>query len=148
VRVVLDPRARVPEDSRVLTDGAAPTLWLVGPSATVPDGLAEQVTVVRLPADDTADPGWVVAELTRRGLGRVLVEGGGKVVSSFLQAGVLDRLLLTSAPVLIGDGVPGLRFAGSDSLAEALRGPTRRFAMGQDVCTEVDLRADPATGRR
>lgn len=164
VRVVLDPHARVPRDSRVLTDGAARTIWLVGPSAEVParaaapgvvaehgaqgdtppaaltgQALEGRVEVVRLPSDGDADPAVVLAVLRERGLAKVLVEGGGRVVSSFLAADLLDRLYLTTAPVLIGDGVPGLRFAGQDRLADALRAPTRRFVLGDDVCTELTL---------
>src|SRR5690606_33236326 len=141
VRVVLDPRARTPLASHVLTDGAAPTLWLVGPGAVVPDDLPGHVHVVRLDADGPAAPARVLELLRERGLGRVLVEGGGRVVSAFLDAGVLDRLFLTTAPVLIGDGVPGVRFTGSDLLADAVRTRTRRFLLGEDVCTELDLRA-------
>ncbi|WP_454086297.1 GTP cyclohydrolase II [Georgenia sp. Marseille-Q6866] len=141
VRVVLDPRARTPLASHVLTDGAAPTLWLVGPGAAVPGDLPGHVHVVRLDDDGPAVPARVLELLRERGLGRVLVEGGGRIVSAFLDAGVLDRLFLTTAPVLIGDGVPGVRFTGSDLLADALRTRTRRFHLGEDVCTELDLRA-------
>src|SRR5690625_7767600 len=71
--------------------------------------------------------------------GSLLVEGGGKTVSNFLSAGALDRLFLTKAPVLIGDGVPGIRFDGSREMAKALRFPFRRYIFGQDVCTEYML---------
>ena len=141
VRVVLDPRARTPVTSRVLTDDAAPTLWLVGPGADVPTDLAGHVDVVPLDDDGPADPARVLELLRNRGLGRVLIEGGGQIVSAFVDAGLLDRLFLTVAPVLIGDGVPGLRFTGSDRLADAIRTRSRRFLLGEDVCTELDLRA-------
>ena len=140
VRVVLDPRGRAPRTSGVLTDGAAPTLWLVGPAADVPRDLAKHVEVLRLDDDGPVAPEQVLHLLRERGLGRVLVEGGGRIVSAFLAAGVLDRLFLTVAPVLIGDGVPGLRFGGTDLLADAIRTRSRRFLLGQDVCTELDLR--------
>lgn len=157
VRVVLDPRARIPRTSRVLTDGQATTLWLVGPTAAsvlaTDNGVfrggsgspasepgTSGVEILTLSDDGDADPGEVLALLHGRGLGRVLVEGGGRVVSSFFAAGVLDRLYLTTAPLLIGDGIPGLRFEGSDVLTDAVRGRTRRFALGDDICTEVVLR--------
>ncbi|MPV89784.1 GTP cyclohydrolase II [Georgenia ruanii] len=144
VRVVLDPSARVPAGSRVLTEADAATLWCVGPDAGVPGGLAGHVEVVRLPVGpDGFAPATVLAALHRRGLGRVLVEGGGRTVSSFLAAGRLDRLFLTTAPLLIGDGVPGIRFTGSDRLADALAAPVRRFVLGPDICTEFDLSAAP-----
>jgi riboflavin biosynthesis pyrimidine reductase len=96
--------------------------------------------VVPLPAvDGLFPPPDVLAMLTSRGLGRVLVEGGGRTVSAFLAAEVLDRIFLTTAPLLIGDGVPGLRFTGTPKLSDALRAPARRFVLGPDVCFELDL---------
>ena len=151
-RVVLDPAARAPRRSRVFTDGRGPTLWLVATDA--PDVIphAAQVSVVRLPISPVGSgrtagfaPSEVLRTLAERGLARVLVEGGGVTVSRFVAEGVIDRLWVTTAPVLVGDGVPGLRFPGRDSLAEAVRGPTRRFLLGEDLCVELDLRpASPA----
>jgi dihydrofolate reductase len=47
----------------------------------------------------------LVAALTARGARNVYADGG-KVVQTFLRAGLLDRLTLTHAPVLIGRGIP------------------------------------------
>ncbi|MFL0575862.1 GTP cyclohydrolase II [Brevibacterium luteolum] len=143
VRVLLDPHARIPADRQVLTDGAARTLWLVGPAAEVPADLAGHVAVVRLPQTGGApvSPEQVLAVVREQVPGAVLIEGGGRTVSDFLVAGVLDRLFLTLAPVLIGDGVPGLRFSGSPVMAEALRVPFRRHLFDADVCTEFVLSA-------
>lgn len=149
VRVVLDPRARLPRTALLLA-GGPPVLWCVADGApagaTRPDRAgrspAGHVEVVRLPAPDGAfAPAAVLAALAGRGLGRVLVEGGGRTVSRFLAAGALDRLLVTTAPLLVGDGIPGLRFAGADRLADALRAPSRRFPLGEDSCLELDLAA-------
>lgn len=139
VRVVVDPQGRVPVTAHVLRESDASTLWLVGPEVTLPDTLPAHVTTGRLPTAGPADPADVLALLADRGLTRVLIEGGGRLVSAFVEAGEVDRLYLTTAPVLIGDGIPGLRFEGTDVLAEALRGPVRRFDLGDDVCTEILL---------
>ncbi|MBG6181427.1 GTP cyclohydrolase II [Arthrobacter sp. CAN_A1] len=140
VRAVLDPQARIPRGSAVLTDGAAPTLWLVGSDAVVPTALAAHVSVRRLP-DGDFEPHRILDLLSDLGHPRVLVEGGGHTVSRFLEAGELDRLYLTCAPILVGDGVPGIRFTGSDSLSGALSAPVRRFEFGRDICTEFDFSA-------
>lgn len=141
VRVVLDPHGRIPADSRLLTDPEAPTLWLVGSDAELPDGVAPHVEVHRMPQPDDFAPRRVLELLHQRDLGRVLVEGGGVTVSGFLRAGCLDRLFLTSAPMLVGDGVPGIRFDGSDALSEALAAPVRRFVFGTDICAEFNFAA-------
>ena len=103
--------------------------------------LGERVDVATVPVgpDGQVDPAEVLRILRARGLGRVLVEGGGRTVSAFFEADVRDRLYLTTAPVLIGDGVPGLRFDGEDRLSDALRAPARRFLLGEDTCTELVL---------
>ncbi len=145
VRVVLDPTGRVRPDARLLTDGAAPTLWLVGRDAEVPDGLAAQVELMRL-TPEQFEPAALLKMLHERGLLKVLVEGGGRTVSRFLAEGTLDRLYLTTAPILIGEGIPGVRFAGADAITEARTAPVRRFVFGQDICTEFNFAAARATG--
>ena len=156
VRVVLDPAGRAPREAAVFRNGAAPTLWLTA-DGDRPVGLADHVEVLGLPhrgpSGASFDPADVLACLASRGLTRILVEGGGRTVSRFLAADVLDRLFLTIAPLLVGDGVPGLRFDGTDRLADSLRAPARRFLFGEDTCLEFDLAAarraralKPATG--
>jgi GTP cyclohydrolase II len=149
VRVVLDPEGRAPRDAHVLAADDAPTLWVLaddGPPVAPPAPHVEVLRLARSGQGRTFAPADVLATLAGRGLGRVLVEGGGVTVSRFLQAGVLDRLLVTTAPLLVGDGVPGLRFQGRDRLADALRVPSRRFLLGDDVCVELDLAAVPGDG--
>jgi diaminohydroxyphosphoribosylaminopyrimidine deaminase / 5-amino-6-(5-phosphoribosylamino)uracil reductase len=145
VRVVLDHRGRVAHERRVFTDSAAPTLWVVGcadDDVAVPTAGTDGVEVIRLSCGDKGfTPDLLLSALAERGLGRVLIEGGGVTVSRFLVAGALHRLYLTVAPLLLGDGVPGLRFAGTDRMREALRAPLRRFVLGDDTLFELDLRA-------
>jgi diaminohydroxyphosphoribosylaminopyrimidine deaminase/5-amino-6-(5-phosphoribosylamino)uracil reductase len=138
VRVVLDHAGRVPPHSRLFTDDAAPTLRVVGPDRDVPE--QDGVEILRLPRSGAGfDPRSLLDALARRGLGRVLVEGGGVTVSRFLRERTLHRLYLTVAPVLIGDGVPGLRFPGTPRMRDALRAPTRRTDLGEDTLFEIDL---------
>ena len=81
-------------------DGPAPT-------GSPPDEPAEVVTLPTGP--DGFAPGDVIDTLRARGLRRVLVEGGGITVSRFLADGLLDRLHLTVAPMLLGSGRPAIR---------------------------------------
>jgi 3,4-dihydroxy 2-butanone 4-phosphate synthase / GTP cyclohydrolase II len=142
VRVIIDPTGRIPRDARVLTDAHAQTFWCVAVGAVPAADLAPHVEVVPLAADGRRfEPQAVLDMLRGRGLGRVLVEGGGRTVSDFLAAGVLDRLYLTTAPILVGDGVPGVRFAGTDLIGDALTASVRRFILGRDICTVFDFAA-------
>lgn len=141
VRVVLDPHGRVPRDRRVFTDGSAPTLWVVAATGERRPAPPDGVEVLTLADPDAFAPHHLVRTLARRRLGRILVEGGGVTVSRFLHAGALHRLYVTVAPVLLGDGIPGLRFDGTPVMRDALRPPVRRSALGADTLFELDLTA-------
>lgn len=139
VRVLLDPTARAPRTAALLTEGTSPVLWCVAAGTPIPRPPAPHVEVLQFPVTDGYfAPNRVLAVLAARGLNRVLVEGGGRTVSVFLAANALDRIYLTTAPLLVGDGVPGLRFTGAE---DALRAPARRFRLGEDLCVELDLAA-------
>jgi riboflavin biosynthesis pyrimidine reductase len=71
----------------------------------------------------------------------VFVEGGGATVSSFVEAGLLDRLQIAIAPLVTGSGRPGLTLPARDRIAECLHPAHRVFTMGGDVLFDCDLRA-------
>lgn len=138
VRVVLDPRGRVAPTRGVLTDGKARTLLLRRPGVQAPHGKAELIETGCRP-DGEFDLTGVLDILRARGLRRVFIEGGGITVSRFLQAGLLDRLHLAIAPVVIGSGTSALQRPPIDALSDALRMSARTFPLGTDVLFDCDL---------
>jgi len=56
--------------------------------------------------DETVDLGLVKAELERRGRRRILCEGGPRLLTDLLAAGLVDELCLTLAPVLVAGAAP------------------------------------------
>ena len=90
--------------------------------------------------DGRLTPHGILDLLRGRGCNRILVEGGGRTVSSFLEAGCLDRLHVTVAPLILGSGVPAFSLPEVDRLSEALRPPARTFPLGEDVVFDLDLR--------
>ena len=143
VRVVLDPEDRLDRTHAVFCDGASPTLHLCrAEKAAAARVVGRSCEVVALPVneDGVFEPRSVIAALRRRGLNRTLVEGGGITVSRFLKAGMLDRLHVTVAPLLMGSGRAALTLDPTDSLESALRPPFRRFELGDDLLFDFDLR--------
>jgi len=53
------------------------------------------------------------------GIQYLFVEGGARTAASFLAAGLVDRLLVYRAPIVIGGGLPGIGNIGLASLADA-----------------------------
>ena len=143
VRVVLDPDGRLGQDRRVFSDRAARTLVVrrtaapAGPVRTPGDG----PEVLTLPASgpEGFEPGAVLEALRAGGLRRVLVEGGGVTVSRFLEAGLLDRLHLTVAPMLMGSGRPGITLPPIETPDQSLRARCRHVPLGDDLLFDLDL---------
>ena len=53
----------------------------------------------------SGDPAEIVSRLDARGIQHVYVDGG-VTIQRFLRAGLIQRLIITRVPVLIGDGIP------------------------------------------
>ncbi len=148
VRVVIDPSARLDPGLGIFSDGVAPTLWVVAAGAGAePPSTAVETLVVPAGGAAGLDLPALLTSLRERGLRRILVEGGGVTVSRFLAAGLLDRLHVTVAPLLVGSGRPSLALPPITGLSEALRPPCRHFALGPDVLFDLDLRAVSESGR-
>ncbi len=138
VRVVLDPSRRLGVDRRVFDDGAAPTLVVCGDGLTG-SGRHGQAEVIGAPAvDGRLELRTLFAQLHWRGLRRLFIEGGGIAVSAFLRAGLLDRLQVTVAPLLIGEGRRGVTLPATASLGDCLRPPCRIFRMGEDILFDCE----------
>jgi dihydrofolate reductase len=53
----------------------------------------------------SGEPAGIAAELETRGFQHVYVDGG-ITIQKFLAAGLIDRIIITRVPVLIGEGIP------------------------------------------
>jgi riboflavin-specific deaminase-like protein len=142
-RVILDPQRRLAATRRVFANDA-PTILVCAEGARA-GREQDDVEVVAVPLrGDKLDLAALLAVLHARGLYAVFVEGGGTTVSSFLEAGLLDRVQIAIAPLVTGSGRRGLSLPARDKIAECLRPQHRVFTMGGDVLFDCDLRASAA----
>jgi len=83
----------------------APTI-VITCAASPPDRRAALAGAADLivAGDDSVDLKAALAALADRGLARVLCEGGPRLLSDIIAAGLLNELCLTLAPVLVGPG--------------------------------------------
>jgi diaminohydroxyphosphoribosylaminopyrimidine deaminase/5-amino-6-(5-phosphoribosylamino)uracil reductase len=126
LRVVLDSRGRLPLSARVL-DPQAPTL--VATTAASPaewrEALARRgVEVLVLPqrGGRVALPA-LLAELGRRGVLSLLVEGGGVLLGAFFDERLVDKVHAVIAPLIVGaaEAPAAVAGRGADTMAQALR---------------------------
>lgn len=141
VKVTVTERAKLDADARFFTVGDSPKLVYCA-SDTVEqarDQLGQVATVV--------DGGRPVAmrsvceDLHRRGLRRLMVEGGGTVLTQFLAGGLADELQLVVAPFFVGRS-SGRRLVDDGAFPWSPRRPARLVesrALGEVVLLRYAL---------
>jgi riboflavin biosynthesis pyrimidine reductase len=78
------------------------------------------------------------------GTASLLVEGGARVITSMLAAGLVDRLIVGVAPVIIGEGTEAVGPLGVTRVADGIRLVNRSLhTVGDDVLLAWDV-ARPA----
>jgi diaminohydroxyphosphoribosylaminopyrimidine deaminase / 5-amino-6-(5-phosphoribosylamino)uracil reductase len=116
VRVVLDRALRIPGTSRLVQSARQTPLWVIT------SGLAEAPAAVKLGAagvqvirvaTTASSPGLdlsaVLRALAEKGITRLMVEGGSRVASSFVAAGLADEVWLLRGGDPVGaDGIAAL----------------------------------------
>ena len=130
LRVVVDSRGRTPPMARVFDPGGgaaahpliatlseAPAAWRASLEARGAD-------ILSLPsAGSHVDLAALLAELGRRDILTLLVEGGGVLLGAFFDAGLVDKLHAVLAPIIIGaaDAPSAVAGQGAYRMADALR---------------------------
>jgi diaminohydroxyphosphoribosylaminopyrimidine deaminase / 5-amino-6-(5-phosphoribosylamino)uracil reductase len=117
VRVVLDRALRIAGTSRLVHSARTTPLWVMTSNLSeAPAAMklgAAGAQVIRVPTTSTPPPGLdlmgVLRALAEKGITRLLVEGGARVASSLVAAGLVDEVWLFRGPDTIGDdGVAAL----------------------------------------
>lgn len=126
-RIILDSTARLPINSKLARTARTVPVWVVvseaAPQQRVQALQAMGVEPVLLPGSGPIPIPELLDELGRRGLTNLLVEGGGRVLGAFLDAGEVDAVEVFIAPMLEGGShsFTPFRGAGVARMAEALR---------------------------
>lgn len=139
VRIVLDSRARLPLTAKVLQRGAG-TIVAVGPGADREKISAlqelENVEVLLLPEKDgQLDLAELLRQLQTRTITSLLVEGGSRVLGSFLDRQLADRVYAFIAPKLAGgrQALPAVGGRGVARMSQCARLTQAEFkTLGED----------------
>lgn len=143
VRVVLDSHLRTPPTAKVLSDDAA-TVLLCRPDADPARRLALVAAGATVRQVAGGPDGLGIEDalglLSGLGIASLLVEGGGRVLTSMLRAGVADRVVVSLSPTIIGSGVEAVGAMGVDRVADGVRLVNRSvFLAGDDVLLGFDV---------
>lgn len=136
VRVVLDRALRIPGAGRLVHSARETPLWVMtsnlseAPAAVKLGAAGAQVLRVKTAASGLDLPD-VLRELAAKGITRLLVEGGARVASSFVEAGLVDEIWLLRGPAAIGaDGIAAL---GAMPLSAITQSPSFRVRASESL---------------
>lgn len=145
VRVVIDRHRRVPQSHHLFTDEKSRTIRLVAGQYDSQSVVREYGQVIEVAClgdreqTEPVDPRVILQVLSDFGLRKIFIEGGGLTVSSFLNAGLLDRLHVMVAPMIIGSGRPAFSLPEIDQLDGALRPKSQLINLGSDMLFDLEF---------
>ena len=150
LRVIIDGAGIVPETHKVFTDGAAPTLVVTSEAAPADRLLAwadtgAEVLLLSEPESHRVAMARLLAELGKRDIQRVLIEGGPTLAWEVVRTGLVDELVLFVAPILVGgrDAPSVLMGEGIESIADPHRVEVVEVSrVGDDIKVVADVHRD------
>lgn len=151
LRVVVDSKLRTPLKALVLSDGN-PRGTLFGVTKSAPaervgevQSLGARVFACREEPDGRVDLGDLLRRLRAEGIRSVMVEGGGQIITSLLNQGLVNRIVICIAPKLMGTGIEAVGDLGVASLPDAIGFSSFSFdRCGEDILFEGEIRLNGA----
>jgi len=148
LRIVLDARGQTPAEARLLDTSIAPTLIVSTSRSSQKWRKAIQAKGAELLLMESTDGLIDIRELLKNLGSRVasiMVEGGSEVISSFLRAEAVDRIMFFIAPLILGgEKIPVVGGPSADTLADGFKLEDVKFKrIGCDLLYE----ARPVFGR-
>ncbi|KMK74984.1 bifunctional diaminohydroxyphosphoribosylaminopyrimidine deaminase/5-amino-6-(5-phosphoribosylamino)uracil reductase RibD [Alkalihalobacillus pseudalcaliphilus] len=105
LRVIVDSSLKIPLEAKVANDGLAPT-WVFTSQHYDKEKAAileaRGVKIIATSTEKRVNPVEVLKYLGGEHISSLLLEGGGTIHASFLEAGLVDKVVLYFAPKLVG----------------------------------------------
>jgi GTP cyclohydrolase II len=143
IRVVLDSSLRTRPTSKVARDDAATMVFTTaaGDVQRISDLRAAGVAVRLVAASrDGVDLPSVLASLREAGIESLMVEGGRRVITSLFASGLVDRLVVSISPTIVGTGIEAVGDLAVSRVADGVRLANRSISMAdEDVVLAWDV---------
>ncbi|WP_199564678.1 bifunctional diaminohydroxyphosphoribosylaminopyrimidine deaminase/5-amino-6-(5-phosphoribosylamino)uracil reductase RibD [Parvularcula marina] len=122
LKIVMDSRLRTPAEAKLLSTPGDVLIFTTGTADwQAEDALREQgAEIIRIPSvNDRPSLSAALAHLKEIGCQSVMIEGGGTLLSSVFDDGLVDEVWAYIAPLILGGGRPAISGEGPDQLASA-----------------------------
>ncbi|WP_017814362.1 bifunctional diaminohydroxyphosphoribosylaminopyrimidine deaminase/5-amino-6-(5-phosphoribosylamino)uracil reductase RibD [Paenibacillus shenyangensis] len=123
VRIVIDSHLRIPDQARLLNTDQADTI-IVTTTQADPVRISQLenrgIRILRCGEGPQVDLTLAMRMLGEQEISSILLEGGGRLNGSMLEAGLVDRVTLFFAPKLIGGSMSTFTFDGFEKMNQAV----------------------------
>jgi len=115
VRVVLDSRLRIPVSAKAIMNANPDGVFIFttkkAPKYKIQALRKRGAEVIILPGSGRGniDLTQILRILYKKGVKKLLVEGGSEIITSFIKKRLADKIIIITAPVIFGCGVPAAR---------------------------------------
>ncbi len=145
IKIIVDSRLRTPLTARVLKNQPQKTILAVTKNAQPRKIKQVQklgAKVLMIPADRNGqvDLKKLLLKLSKIGTKSMLVEGGAKIITNFLKNRLADRLVIITAPKIIGKGLPAVNSPNSVRLPKTQLTAPRILQLGDDLVIDAMLK--------
>jgi diaminohydroxyphosphoribosylaminopyrimidine deaminase/5-amino-6-(5-phosphoribosylamino)uracil reductase len=146
IRIILDSKLRIPLEARVIQEqDKAPTIIVTTPAAD-DDKLAVlrergiEVIIVATDLQGGVDLARLLPVLGERDITSILVEGGSRVITSFIRRNLVDRIVAIVAPKILGSGLESIGDLNIENINQALSlSFEKTYPLGGDFVVEARI---------
>jgi diaminohydroxyphosphoribosylaminopyrimidine deaminase/5-amino-6-(5-phosphoribosylamino)uracil reductase len=144
LRICLDSRLRIPLNARLLQGSGRTFIVTTEGNAqdkiTALQGKGGEVLIAQRGLDERVDLRYLLRNLGEMGIASILVEGGKGVITSLLRSGLVNRMVVITAPMIMGEGIEAIGDLGIKDLAGAIRFSSREVTeIGEDVVFDLRI---------
>jgi diaminohydroxyphosphoribosylaminopyrimidine deaminase/5-amino-6-(5-phosphoribosylamino)uracil reductase len=139
-RVIVDSSLRIPMEAQVLKNqSSAKTIIATTENASLEKvarlkSIGIETLVIEADTDHRVDLKKLFAELGKRTISSVLIEGGATIITSMLEENLPDRVVIVIAPKILGKGIEAVGDLGIKTIDESLRIAYRKISRkGTDI---------------
>lgn len=137
VRIIIGDGFELKKSSNILKNKEIDA-WIV---ASEKKNTSLKQIICKKNEDRQLDLNDVLQKLAENGITRILVEGGGKTITSLIKQGLVDCLIWIKAPLIIGDdGISAMSDLGFESMDNTLRLKLQKSRkLGDDIMEIYEL---------
>jgi riboflavin-specific deaminase-like protein len=144
LRICLDSNLRIPLNAKVL-QGAGKTIIATldahdTKKVEAIQGQGKEVLRVEKGADGRVQLRSLLKALAEKGISSILVEGGREVITALLREGLANRMVVITAPLILGKGIDGIGDLGITDIGKAIRPSSWKVKrVGEDIVFDLRL---------